>query len=348
MSSVPMVFARSVRKIADAAKSHGDIRILLRSAGLDRDVFDEPDLRIPYSDMMVLSEHAARMTKDAAFGLHVGEAEKPESYGIVGHSILTSSTLGEALRCQARYLPIWTNVGNFKLSVEPDVARFQWDYSAASLPECRHDCEISMATITQFVRLLTSPHWKPREVWFQHSKPKDTTEHARIFGAPIRFRAPTNALLFDSHLLSAPIRSANPYAHEVIAAAADELLERGSDAQCFSPIVLSLIRQKMSSEDFGLDTLSAHLGISRRTLQRRLSRESCSHRKLVQQAREELSRFLLSCTGVTTVEAAYALGFSEPSAFYHAFQEWFGISPRAYRRASSSIKDSGKDSRIDH
>jgi AraC-like DNA-binding protein len=338
MSSAPMVFARSVRKIADAATLHGDTRLLLRSVGLDREALDEPDLRIPYSDMMMLSEHAARMTKDAAFGLHVGEAEQPESYGVVGHSILTSSTLGEALRCQTRYLPIWTNVGNFKLSAEPHVARFQWDYSAASLPESQHDCEISIATVTQFIRLLTSPNWKPREVWFQHSKPKDTTEHARIFGAPVRFRAPTNALLFDSRLLSAPIRSANPHAHEVITAAADELLERGPDAQSFSQIVLSVIRQKMSSVDFGLDAVSGRLGMSRRTLQRRLRQESNSHRGLVQQARQELSRFLLSCTDVTTVEAGYALGFSEPSAFYHAFQEWFGISPRAYRRAASSIK----------
>jgi AraC-like DNA-binding protein len=99
-----------------------------------------------------------------------------------------------------------------------------------------------------------------------------------------------------------------------------------------------MIRQKMSSVDFGLDAVSGRLGMSRRTLQRRLRQESNSHRGLVQQARQELSRFLLSCTDVTTVEAGYALGFSEPSAFYHAFQEWFGISPRAYRRAASSIK----------
>lgn len=274
------------------------------------------------------------MTKDSAFGLHVGEAERPESYGIVGHSILTSSTLEQALRSQVRYLPIWTNVGNFKLSVEPHVAHFQWDYSAASLPESPHDCEMSMATVAQFIRLLTSPNWKPREVWFQHVRPKDTAEHARIFRAPIRFRAPTNALLFDNRLLSAPIRSANPHAHEVITAAAEQLLARGSDAPCFSQIVLSLIRQKMNSADFGLDAVSGHLGMSRRTLQRRLRRESCSHRELVQLARQELSRFLLSSTEATTVEATYALGFSEPSAFYHTFQEWFGTSPGGYRRAA--------------
>ena len=334
MSSVPMVFARSVRKIADAAALHGDTSLLLRSVGLDREAVDDPGLRIPYADLIMLSECAARMTKDAAFGLHVGEREKPQSYDIVGYAILTSATLGEALRNQVRYLPIWTNVGNFKLDVERPVAHFQWEYSAASLPDSQHDCEMTMAMVTQFIRLLTSANWKPREVWFQHPKPRDTSEHARIFGAPIRFRAPTNALLFDSRVLSAPIQSANPHAHEVITAAAEELLERGPDPQSFSQIVLSLIRQKMSSADFGLDTVSGHLGMSRRTLQRRLKQESYSHRKLVQQARQELSRFLLSSTSVSTVEAAYALGFSEPSAFYHTFQEWFGTTPGAYRRAS--------------
>jgi hypothetical protein len=109
MSSVPTVFARSVRKITGAVAPRRDTHRLLETIGLDREAIGDPDLRIPYADMMMLSEHAARMTKDAAFGLHVGEREKPQSYGIVGHSIMTSSTLEEALCCQARYLPIWTN-----------------------------------------------------------------------------------------------------------------------------------------------------------------------------------------------------------------------------------------------
>jgi AraC-like DNA-binding protein len=335
MSSVPTVFARSVRKITGAVAPRRDTHRLLETIGLDREAIGDPDLRIPYADMMMLSEHAARMTKDAAFGLHVGEREKPQSYGIVGHSIMTSSTLEEALCCQARYLPIWTNVGTFRLDVDRPVAHFQWKYAAAPLPESRQDCEMSMATVTQFIRLLTFAKWKPREVWFQHRKPGDTSEHARIFGAPVRFSAPANALLFDGHLLSAPLRSANPHVHQVIAAAAERLLTRANDGQNVSRVVLSLIRQKMSEGDFGLDAISEQLGMSRRTLQRRLRQESCSHRELVQQARESFSRFLLLSTDVTTVEAAYALGFSEPSAFYHAFQEWFGTSPQEYRRRGS-------------
>lgn len=336
MSSVPMVFARSVRKIADAAATRGDARLLLRTVGLDHEAINDPEQRIPYADMMLLSEHAATMTKDGAFGLHAGERERLETYGVVGYSILTSSTVEQALRCQVRYLPVWTDVGKFRLEVEGAVAHFRWEYSPVSLPESRHDCETSLATVTQYLRLLTGGRWKPCEVWFRHRKPRDTSEHMRIFRAPVRFGTPTDALLFDSRLLSTPLKSANPRAHRLLKDAAEQWPAVALDGQSFSQLALSLIRQGMSSGNVGVEAVSRQLGVSRRSLQRRLRQESCSHRKLVQQARQELSRFLLSSTSVTTVEAAYALGFSEPSAFYHAFQEWFGVSPQAYRRAAQS------------
>jgi len=336
MSSVPMVFARSVRKIADAVAARGDARLLLRTAGLDHDAINDPGRRIPYADMMLLSEHAAMMTKDGAFGLHAGERETLDTYGIVGYSIITSSTVEQALRCQVRYLPIWTNVGMFRLEVQGPVALFRWEYSPASLPESRHDCETSLATVKQYLRLLTGGQWKPREVWFRHRKPRDVSEHGRIFKAPVCFGMPTDALLFESNLLSAPIRSANPHAHRMLTDAIERRPADALEAQTFSQLALSLIRQGMSRGQVGVETVSRQLCVSRRTLQRKLKQESCSHRELVQQARQELSRFLLSSTSATTVEAAYALGFSEPSAFYHAFQQWFGVSPQAYRRAAGS------------
>jgi len=334
VSKVPTVFARSVRKIVDAVAARDGVRPLLRTIGLDQEAIYDLRLRIPYSDMMILAEHAARMTKDAAFGLHVGERVKPQSYGIVGYSIMTSSTVEEALRSQMRHLPLWTNVGNFRLEVDGPVAHFRWEYSAVSPPDSRHDYEMSLATVTQFLRLLTSENWKPSEVWFRHPKPNNISEHVRIFRAPTHFGMPANALVFDSSFLASPIRTASPYAHRVLTAVAEQLSACAPEAQTFSQATLSVVRQGMSRGDVSLDAVSRRLGVSRRTLQRKLRLECSSHRNLLQRARQDVSRFLLACTDVTTVEAAYALGLSEPSAFYHTFQGWFGVSPRAYRRAT--------------
>jgi AraC-like DNA-binding protein len=332
MSNVPTVYARSVRKIADAAAACGNPHRLLRSIGLDRDAIGDPGLRIPYADMMMLAEHAARMTKDDAFGLHVGERVQHHEYGVVGYALLTSSTLGEALRRLVRYLPIWTNVGVFKLEVEGPVAHFQWEYSNASLPEPRHDCETSMATVMMLNRLTAGPGWKPREVWFRHAKPRDTDEHTRIFRAPVRFGMPTNALILDRRLLDVPLKNAGPYSHSAITEVAETLLAKATDEASVSQGVLSFVRQRLSSGDFDLDAAAQHLSLSRRTLQRRLRQEASSHRSLVQQARREISQHLLLDTHMTATDAAYALGYSEPSVFHRAFHKWNGMPPRAYGR----------------
>jgi AraC-like DNA-binding protein len=241
----------------------------------------------------------------------------------VGYSVITSATLGEALRCLVRYLPIWTNVGTFRLDVEGSLAHFQWKFSNGSLPDPRHDVETTMATVARFSGLSSGNEWRPREVWFEHRKPKDVSEHGRIFRAPVRFGMPANALLLDSRLLSVPL----------VTEAAERALAEDPGTTTFSRFVLSFIRQRLGSGEFGLDDVSRHLGLSRRTLQRKLRQESSSHRRLVEQARRDLSRYLLLGTDATATEAAYALGFSEPSAFHHAFQKWYGTPPQIYRRA---------------
>ncbi len=333
ISGSPTVFARSVRKIADAIAPRANARYLLEAVGLDRQALRDPALRIPYADLMMLSELAARMTKDVAFGLHVGEQVEQNSYGIIGHSVVTSATLGEALRTLERYLPIWTNVGAFKLDVEGSIAHFQWKFSDGSLPEPRHDVEMTMATVARFNRFSAGAVWKPREVWFEHAKPKDVTEHARIFRAPVRFGMPVNSLLLDRRLLSLPLTGAKPVAHQAISEAAERLLAMDSGKANLMQSLLSFIRERLCNGDFGLNDASRHLGISRRSLQRKLRQQSSSHRLLVEQARRDLSRCLLLGSEATATEAAYALGFSDPTAFHHAFQRWHGMPPQAYRAA---------------
>jgi AraC-like DNA-binding protein len=332
MSNVPTVVARSVGKIANSVAPSGGTDHLLRTVGLDREAIDDPALRIPYADMMMLSEHAARMTRDAAFGLHVGERVKMQEYGIVGRSVVTSATLGEGLRNLVRYLPIWTNVGVFRLDVEGSVAHFQWQYSHRSLPEPRHDCEMSMATVMGLSRLSRGATWTPREVWFQHAKPKDTSEHMRIFRAPVRFGMPANALLLNRESLDIRLKTAHRGPHRGITEAAEQLLPTAWGEASFSQGVLSFIRQNLSSGAFDLEAAARELGISRRSLQRKLGQESCSYRQLVQQARRDLSQYLLLETPATATATAYALGYSEPSVFQRVFLKWHGETPGRYRR----------------
>ncbi len=222
-------------------------------------------------------------------------------YGVIGDSIVTSATLGEALRSLVRYLPIWTNVGAFSLDIDGPVAHFQWEFSDRSLPEPRHDCEMTLATLARFNDSSVGSHCKPREVWFQHPKPKDTTEHARIFGAPVRFGMPANALLLDKRLLEIPLRTADPNAHSVITKAAEQLLAKTRGEASFSQCVLTFIRRELSRGNFDLEAAARHLGVSRRTLQRRLN----------------AGKLFLSTIGTTGPPGPFAVLARRSSAFRH-------------------------------
>lgn len=333
MPTVPTVCALSLLKVVNAAGRRVDAGCLLRSIGLDREAIEDPTLKVPYADMMLLSEHAARATGDSAFGLHIGERVRMREYGLVGELQLTSSTVGEALRGLVRYLPIWTDVGTFSLDQDRRVAELQWRFFGNSLPDPRQDCEISMATAARFVLSSIGERYQLREVWFQHAKPKETTEHARIFGAPVHFGMRTNALLLDATLLDCPLPSARPMAHARMVETAERLLAARSSENSFAECVVSFIRLELNQGgDFELEAAARHLGFSHRTLQRRLKQEGCSYRELVQQARHDLSQYLLCSSGQTVTKAAYSLGYSEPSAFQRAFRKWHGVPPGAYAR----------------
>lgn len=336
MPTIPTVCALSLRKIVNVAGRRVDTRRLLRTIGLDREAIEDPSLKVPYADMMMLSEHAARGTHDSAFGLHVAERVGLQEYGLNGELQITSSTVGEALRSLVRYLPIWTDAGAFRLEIDRGVAQLQWQFFADSLPEPRQDCEISLATTAKLVLSSIGERYRLREVWFQHAKPRDTSEHKRIFRAPVHFGMPANALLLDPRLLDLPLPTASPEHHAKAVEIAERLLSVPSHQSSFSQCLVGFIRQELSrGGDFELEAGARHFGVSRRTLQRKLEQESCSYRELVQRARQDLSQYLLASRGCTVSKTAYTLGYSEPSAFQRAFRRWQGMPPGAYRRSEA-------------
>jgi len=335
---VPTVNAQSIAKIAKSATRYGNADRLLRIAGLDREAISSPGIRVPYADLMMLCDRASSMTKDTAFGLHVGERVPESEYGLVGKLMLSSSSLGEALECLVRYLPIWTDVGVFKLDIDATVAHFRWTYARASLPDPRHDCEMSMATVMRLNRFTANERWWPKEVWFQHAPPRDTSEHARIFRAPVRFGMPANALLLERRVLDLRFKTAQPGSHRRMLNTAEHLLPQAGHDVSVSRSAASFLRRNLGSGPIELEAAARALGLSRRSFQRRLKQESTSYRDLIQQVRQDLAEYLLLDAGITSTAAAVALGYSEHSVFHRAFQKWRGTNPGSYRHSSIEKK----------
>ncbi len=327
------ISVKAVGKIIDAAKLAGvEPSELYHAVGLNPAVLDDPDNRIPFSQLVALYEHGARLSGDDDFGLHVGERTSVKMFDIVGYAVMNSPTLGDALSRAVRYHMIWNDGAEFRLETDGEKSRLVYHYVDLNGAECRQDCEMTLALIMTFGRRVTGIDWTPREVRFQHHAPTDASEHQRIFRAPVHFESTASELVFENALLQLPLVEADAELCAVLDRHAEELLAKLPRRGGLSDEVRALLRQAISGGDAGLEAVSQQLGLSPRTLQRKLKEEQTSHQDLLDELRRDLSVRYLREPEMAICEVAYLLGFSEPSAFHRAFRRWTGTTPRVYRR----------------
>jgi AraC-like DNA-binding protein len=331
------ILVRSVSKIIEAAQAYGvEPKELYGAVNLDPSTLNDPDNRIPFAHLVALYEQAARLTGDDAFGLHIGERVDPKLFDVLGYMVVNSSTLGEALDRLVRYHAIWSEGAIFSLEISKSRVRLGYEYAEEQSDACRHDCEMTLSIAVSFSRRVTGVDWTPHEVSFRHSKPKSVIEHQRIFRAPVRFNRPANELIFDSSLLALPVMKADPGLCEILDRQAEALLAKLPRQDGLINHVRQLLTEALNGGDPRLETISQKLGISVRTLQRKLREEGTSHQDLLDEMRSDLSRRYLREPELAICEVAYLLGFSEPSAFHRAFRRWTGLTPKEFRRGQVS------------
>ena len=332
MNSVYTIQARSVTKIVNFAETYGvPAQSLYQAVALDPAVLSDPDQRIPFAQLVSLYEAAALLTGDDAFGLHLGENIDLKVFDVLGYVAMNSPTIGEALERVARYHSIWQDGALLTLEVNDSRATISYSYLDPSITQYRQDSELTLAAVAAVGRLVTNSDWAPLEVRFAHAEPVDASEHTRIFRAPVRFGADSCQLILDTSTLALPIDKADPVLRAVLDRHAEELLLKRPRPDSIGDRVRSLIRDELNGGDPSLERIAHRLGLSARTLQRRLREQGTSHQEVLDQMRKDLAMKYLREPQMAVCEVAYLLGFSESSALHRAFKRWTGMTPSEFR-----------------
>lgn len=320
---------RSARNVIEAAAGRIRPLKLCEAVGLDARRLNDQYDRLPMSQLVALYETAARMAKDRSFGLHVGARTSLRAFGIFGYVVMNSETFGLALERVTRHFPIWTDGASFSLRREESAVRLIWEYTDASSVECRHDCEMTLLSAAKLSQLSVGV--QPREVHFQHSPPKDISEHKRLFRTPVHFRMPHNEVIFDKTVLRAQIRHADIDLCDLLISCAEGMLAVAPPKSDLVDRIGVTIRHSLRDGDIGLTPVSRTIGIGTRTLQRKLKERGTSFRELLTKVRQELAEQNLRGLEMSIREIAYLLGYSSPSEFHRAFRDWTGLAPKQYR-----------------
>jgi AraC-like DNA-binding protein len=189
-----------------------------------------------------------------------------------------------------------------------------------------------MAVTLNTLRIMVGSQWAPREVHFAHKTPEQTTEHLRIFNAPVVFNCVDNSLVMDREFCAQPIPAADPNLFKILGHYLDDVLSRAPREDGLSASIRKTIAELMKDGNPKLTRVAKGLALSPRTLQRRLKEGGLEFKALVDDTRRRLAVEYLKDSENTQTEIAFLLGYSEVSAFSRAFKRWTGTTPLDHRR----------------
>lgn len=288
---------------------------------------------VPASDYLHLLDTGARLTGDAAFGLHVGEHVKLGSYYVYGLILLSCRNIGQALEQTMRFESLAHDLGRSELVLDGMQAEYRWH---SHFPEAsRHLVESVFSGIKVFGDWLTGGKLTATSICFQHEAPAELAEHQRIFGVMPAFGAPVNCARFDAALLAHAVPNADVSMFPVLQNHAEHMLKQRMQSSPGSGMVEQVkacIARNLSINRVRVAQVAEDLHMTQRTLQRKLHAAGIGFQQLLDQVRHELAIDYLARSDISIAEVAFLLGFQEQSSFHHAFKEWEGQNPGAYRQ----------------
>lgn len=332
--SVSVTLLRAL--VDEVARAGRNTDAFLGAAGIERTTLANPDARLSFSRYHRAQELAVDWTGDPALGLHVGERAPLSAFHVVGFVCAHCSTLRQAISALARYGPLLFDVDAPTLEEEGPRATLGYRFTYGSGPSDRMGAEFAIAATVQMGRMCLGRVAAPLEVGFEHAAPAYVDEYRRVLGAPVRFEAPATLVSFDRALLDAPLLHANPDLLRILATEAERKLAGLPEAPLSDRVRAMVLEENDAghAQRLTMEEVARRLGLSERSLRRRLREEGSSYAEVVEAAVAAVARRRLRDERATIKAVADELGFSEVSAFHRAFKRWTGMTPQQFRQGA--------------
>jgi len=322
--------------VVDAFRDMGvDTNLLLKKLPKEMAcLLKHPDNITP-DDLNCILLECESQTLDEHFGLHLIDSIDPGDLGLYSYLLLNASTLRELLILAERYYPIFYQNATLEVVKRRKVWQFIYRRTDMGKVDERHDNEWTLGFFVKNIRKKFGLDWSPVKTTFKTARPNDTAELARLFGGNISFGQAFNSFEIDASLVDVPLKDSDHSLLKIIREQADMLLQNYVSASS----VESHVRLHIMKEiEFGMpraETIAHHMGMSLSTFKRYLAKNGFGFRTLRDGVMMELAKSALVETNSNVGLIGVQLGYSEVSAFNHAFSRLAGCSPKEYRRQAA-------------
>jgi len=332
----PQVAARIAAFALQAATARGaDATRLMALVGLDPAALADPDARLPLAREHRLWDGAAELTGDPHFGLHAAELIRPGAFDVLDYAVRTAPDLRAALERLARYNRLLHDSASFHLSPVTGGLRIEHRLDLPEGSASRQVVEFTLASLVVVAAQLGAQPVAAQAVTFRHGAPGPLEDYRRVFGVTPQFNAPASALVLGDEVLRRPVPAADPGLSRIVIEHAERLLQAlAPQADGTAARLGLLLAETLTDGPLSLGEAARRLGLSERSLQRRLEAEGTTFAALLDGVRKELALRYVADLRLALGEVAYLLGFAEPSPFHRAFRRWTGTTPAAARRTA--------------
>jgi len=305
---------------------------VLTAAGIDPDLFADPDNLITYAARDRLFRQCVSRTGCQHFGLLVGQRMNLKALGLVGLLMRTSPNAGRALVSIVNLLHLHSQGAVMALRVDEDVAMLTYDAFEPGLEATDQTGAGAVAMMLNVMRTLCGPDFRPIEASFGHRRPADIEPFRKFFKVPLYFDAEHYALVFSRDWLDVRPPGADDELQQLLQKQVDVLESRYSLA--FPDQVRQVLRSALITGYFSESEIAALFSMHSHTFRRRLDASATSFHELVDECRFEMAREMLLNTSLSVSEISASMGYSRASSFIRAFRRWSGLTPGEWRKGN--------------
>ncbi len=312
-----------------ASQAQVSVEPLLRRANLSIAQVKNPRARIPVSDQIKFLNLVADELRDEFIGIRLARMIDLRELGLLYYVMASSSkTLGDALQRVSRYSTI-VNEGvhiRYRRGKFVDVT---FNYFGVARQPDRHQIECIITILLRLCQKLAGLSLMPLRVKLMHHRSHLPSEFGPLFGAHVAFACNADQIVYPESIAETPLLNADPYLNGLLVRYCDEAIgARRKRSTTWQLKVENAIAPLLPHGQAEIGKVAEELGVSRRTLARRLASEGLTFRTILNSLRIDLAKRYLRGKDLPISEIAWLLGYRETSAFSHAFKRWTGNAPK--------------------
>ncbi|GAA5316112.1 MAG: AraC family transcriptional regulator [Candidatus Pelagadaptatus aseana] len=328
------VYAATVNSLVQVANMLGlPTKDLLQQVGIESSQLQDPESRIPITGVFEFYDLLVRESASDDVGLYTGRVFYTNGLNLQLYMGTICRTFREYLNLMPSLLRFAGDIGEVKVKRQGEVICLNWVPLSQESRSHRFLSDMVLANSAYIIDTLCVQPIRVEKACFTYPKPADTGLLKTLFGDNLHFDQPFSCLYYDSQSLDYPLTKTGFDLNQAVSHQVQHLFRsEGDDGDQFLLELKSCLMKLLPTGETGIDAVAKELGVSRRTLQRRLGERDSPFSQVLQTVRSELAFNYLADQHLGITDIAFLLGYGDQSSFSSAFKSWCGKSPSEYRQ----------------